>query len=114
MTDCQSLARRMLDRISTGLASDAQRAELLKSIHEPRRSHPMAAWETPWQAIVDLCRWIETLPKEETPPQLKSAAVYFNLNSRTIGRWLHRAGIPDWASFQAYWWAAHGGRLTDT
>jgi len=67
--------------------------------------HPSSrSWSTESAFLVELCEWAAALPAEQLPPREGDAARHFARTSRTIGRWLERAGIEDgWDGFLRHW-----------
>lgn len=53
--------------------------------------------------VAELCEWAAALPAEQLPPREGDAARYFGRTTRTIGRWLERAGIEGWDGFLRHW-----------
>lgn len=71
---------------------------------EDRDHHsPTSSWSTTTTFLVELCDWAAALPPEQLPPREGDAARYFGRTTRTVGRWLHHAGIDGWDGFLRYW-----------
>jgi hypothetical protein len=75
-----------------GLSDDAQ-----------NHAGPSRSWSTTSAFLVELCEWAAALPVEQLPPREGDAARHFARTTRTIGRWLSRAGIDGWDGFLRYW-----------
>jgi hypothetical protein len=100
------LARRILDEIQRAQLSPADRAELASALRDQhRRGHPSptATWSTISEFLFDLTQWAAELPPEDLPPRQADAARAFGRSTRTIGRWLDKAGIAGWDGFLRYW-----------
>jgi hypothetical protein len=66
-------------------------------------SNSTRSWSTTSTFLVELCEWAAALPPEQLPPRQGDAARHFGRTTRTIGRWLGRAGIDGWDGFLRYW-----------
>lgn len=100
------LARRILDEIQHAQLSPADRAELaaaLRGRHNRGHLSSTATWSSPTEFLLDLSEWAAGLPPEDLPPRESDAARSFGRSTRTIGRWLDKAGIEGWDGFLRYW-----------
>jgi hypothetical protein len=100
------LARRILDEIQQAQLSAADRAELAVALRGHNKTgHPSstATWSSTTEFLLDLSQWAARLPPEDLPPRESDAARAFGRTTRTIGRWLAKAGIAGWDGFLRYW-----------
>jgi hypothetical protein len=99
------LAQRILDEIQRGHLDDADRAALAAVLRKRKHGHPSptATWADGHEFLVDLCEWVATLPAEDLPPRMETAARRFGRSSRTISRWLERAHVAGWDGFLRFW-----------
>jgi len=99
------LARRMLELIEADLVSQADRDALAAATRLRRNGQAQrsATWSTPQECVVELVHWVTTIPPEQLPPRLKGAAQYYGKSTRTVSRWLERAGIEGWEAFERYY-----------
>jgi hypothetical protein len=98
------LGQRILAEIQAAQLSASDRRELAAAISRNHgHRNPNAKWDSTFDCLVDLCEWASELPPEDLPPQEKDAARHFGMTSRSIGRWLAKAGIPGWDGFLRFW-----------